>query len=77
MIDILHKCIVLYDFLNNLDAQSDFEKPLVCSSLTYPQSFSERARQSELELYSKFPPELGAQVKIYVSLKFHNDVDIE
>jgi len=26
MIDILLKCILLYEFLNDLDAQSDFEK---------------------------------------------------
>ena len=26
MIDILPKCILWYDFLNNVDAQSDFDK---------------------------------------------------
>ena len=29
MIDILLKYILRYDFLNNLDAQSDFEKKIV------------------------------------------------
>ena len=29
MINILLKCILWYDFLNNLDAQSNFDKNLV------------------------------------------------
>ena len=29
MIDILLKCILWYDFLNDLDAQSDFNKRFV------------------------------------------------
>ena len=29
IIDILHKYILWHDFLNNLDAQSDFDKKIV------------------------------------------------
>ena len=29
MIDILLKCILWYEFLNDLDAQSDFDKKII------------------------------------------------
>ena len=32
MIDILLKCILLYDFLKDLDAQRDFDKNFVTKS---------------------------------------------
>ena len=33
MIDILLKYILWYDFLNNLDAQSDFDKKIITKKL--------------------------------------------
>ena len=33
MIDILLKCILWYEFLNDLDAQSDFNKKIVTKKL--------------------------------------------